>query len=108
MVCPIDDDCRFTDEVPDYKGVFVKDADKAIIQRLKEEGKLVRRDTILHAYPHCYRTGVPLIYRAISSWFVDIEKIRKDMLAANDQINWVPAHLQKGRFGKGLEGAPDG
>jgi len=106
-VCPIDDDCKFTQDVPEYQGIFVKDADKAIIQRLKDEGKLVKRETILHAYPHCYRTGVPLIYRAISSWFVDIGQIKASMLAANDQIHWVPGHLQKGRFGKGLEGAPD-
>ncbi len=104
-ICPIDAECRFTEEVSDYQGLFVKDADKAIIIRLKEEGKLVRRDTILHSYPHCYRTGVPLIYRAISSWFVNVEKIKQSMIDANKQINWVPDHLKKGRFGKWLENA---
>lgn len=105
VLVPIDAECRFTDEIPEYAGLFVKDADKPIINALKESGKLVRRENYLHSYPHCYRTKAPLIYRAISSWFVDIEKIKKTMIAANDTINWVPNHLQKGRFGKWLENA---
>jgi isoleucyl-tRNA synthetase len=107
VICPIDLECQFTDEVPDYKGTFVKDADKPIIQRLKEEGKLVKRENYLHSYPHDWRTGGPLIYRAISSWFVDIGKIKEKMLKANAGIHWVPDHLQEGRFGKWLEGARD-
>lgn len=107
VVVPLDAECRFTEEVPDYRGIFVKDADKAIIQRLKDEGKLFKRDTILHAYPHCYRTGMPLIYRAVSSWFVDIGKIKHHMIAANEQIDWYPEHIKHGRFGKWLEGARD-
>ncbi|MBN2051028.1 MAG: isoleucine--tRNA ligase [Spirochaetales bacterium] len=106
-VCPVDGECRFTDEVFDYAGVFVKDADKDIIKRLKEEGRLVKRDTILHAYPHCWRCKSPLIYRAISSWFVDIGKIKQDMLKTNSTVFWVPSHLRDGRFGKWLEGARD-
>jgi len=106
-VCPIDGECRFTGEVSDYNGLFVKDADKGIIKRLKDEGKIVKRDTILHAYPHCWRCKSPLIYRAISSWFVDIGKIKQDMLDANSTVYWVPSHLRDGRFGKWLEGAKD-
>ncbi len=106
-VCPIDGECRFTEEVSDYNGLFVKDADKDIIKRLKEEGKIVKRDTILHAYPHCWRCKSPLIYRAISSWFVDIGKIKQDMLEANSKVYWMPSHLRDGRFGKWLEGAKD-
>jgi isoleucyl-tRNA synthetase len=106
-VCPIDDECKFTEEIPEYQGQFVKDADKAIIARLKEEGKLIRRENYLHPYPHCYRTGAPLIYKAVTSWFVDIGKIKGMMLGANAQINWTPDHLKNGRFGKWLEGARD-
>ncbi|HCM27373.1 MAG: isoleucine--tRNA ligase [Treponema sp. GWB1_62_6] len=106
-ICPVDAECRFTDEVPDYKGMFVKDADKAILERLKAEGKLVKREQILHAYPHCWRCSSPLIYRAVGSWFVDVGKIKADMLAANDTIYWVPEHIKEGRFGKWLEGARD-
>lgn len=106
-ICPVDAECRFTDEVGDYKGLFVKDADKAIMDRLKAEGKLVKRDQILHAYPHCWRCSSPLIYRAIGSWFVDVTKIKQAMLDANQQIHWVPDHIKDGRFGKWLEGARD-
>ncbi len=106
-VCPVDDECQFTAEVSDYKGRFVKEADKDIIRRLKEEGKLVKRDSYLHSYPHCWRCKSPLIYRAVSSWFVDIGKVKDKMLGANGQIYWVPGHLQDGRFGKWLENARD-
>ena len=106
-ICPVDAECRFTEEVPDYKGIFVKDADKAIMERLKAEGKLAKRDQILHAYPHCWRCSSPLIYRAVSSWFVNVTKIKQDMLDANQQIHWVPEHIRDGRFGKWLESARD-
>jgi isoleucyl-tRNA synthetase len=106
-VCPIDAQCAFTAEVPDYQGRFVKDCDKDILDRLKAEGSLVKRDQILHAYPHCWRCSSPLIYRAISSWFVSVEKIKPNMLANNNTINWVPDHIQQGRFGKWLENARD-
>ncbi len=104
---PIDAECRFTSEVPDFEGLFVKDADKPIIARLRDDGMLVKRENYVHPYPFCYRTQKPLIYRAVGSWFVDIEKVKQAMLAANHQINWVPDHLKSGRFGKWLEGARD-
>ncbi|MDR0910183.1 MAG: isoleucine--tRNA ligase [Spirochaetaceae bacterium] len=103
--CPVDAECRFTDQVWDYKGLFVKDADKPIMERLKAEGKLVKREQITHSYPHCWRCDHPLIYRAISSWFVNVPKIRDQMVEANQQISWQPEHIKNGRFGKWLEGA---
>jgi isoleucyl-tRNA synthetase len=106
-VCPIDAEGRFTAEVADYQGQFVKDADKQIIKDLKEQGKLVKRDAYLHQYPHCWRCKSPLIYRAIASWFVNVTKIKDKMLAANEKIDWTPDHLKHGRFGKWLEGARD-
>lgn len=106
-VCPIDAECKFTSEVADYKGQFVKDTDKLIIERLKKEGKLVKREQILHAYPHCWRCESPLIYRAIGSWFVKIDPIKQTMLTANKKVYWVPAHIRDGRFGKWLENARD-
>jgi isoleucyl-tRNA synthetase len=106
-VCPVDAECKFTEEVPDYRGRFVKDTDKDIIERLKREGKLVKRDQYLHAYPHCWRCDSPLIYRAVSSWFVKIEPIKQKMLAANQQVYWIPQHIRDGRFGKWLENARD-
>jgi isoleucyl-tRNA synthetase len=107
VVCPIDEECCFTSEVPDYQGIFVKDADKTIIEDLKKMGKLVKRENYLHSYPFCYRTHKPLIYRAMTCWFVNVTKIKQTMLECNDQINWVPDHIKYGRFGKWLEGAKD-
>ena len=107
VICPIDDECKFTSEVKDYEGIFVKDADKQIIQRLREEGKLVKRENYLHSYPFCWRTGSPLIYRAMDCWFVKVTAIKDRMVANNKKVVWVPEHLRDGRFGKWLEGARD-
>jgi isoleucyl-tRNA synthetase len=106
-VCPVDEEGRFTNAVPDYAGREVKEADSDIMRRLKEEGKLVHRSTIQHSYPHCWRCDKPLIYKAISTWFVRVEKIRERITASNHQTHWVPDHLRDGRFGKWLEGARD-
>lgn len=107
IVNPVDDDGMFTAEVPDWAGRRVKDADKAIIQRLKDEGKLVRHDTITHSYPFCWRSNTPLIYRAVSTWFVRVEAVKEQILAGNRATTWVPDHLRDGRFGKWLENARD-
>lgn len=107
VLCPVDDEGRYTDEVPDYRGRFVKDCDKDIISRLKAESRLFRRDQILHSYPHCWRCESPLLYKAVGSWFVNVQKVKKAMLASNDSVHWIPGHLKKGRFGKWLENARD-
>ncbi len=107
VVCPVDPECRFTPEVPDFAGRPVKETDPEIIRRLKTEGKLVHRGAIRHSYPHCWRCESPLIYRAVSTWFVRVESIKDRMLAANRSIHWVPEHIRDGRFGKWLENAHD-
>ena len=104
---PLDAECKFTKEVSDYQGRFVKDCDKDIIDRLKKEGKLVKRDQIVHSYPHCWRCSSPLIYRGIGSWFVKVEDSHEKLLKANSQIKWQPAHIKEGRFGKWLAGSRD-
>ena len=104
---PIDAECRFTKEIPEYHGRFVKDCDKEIIQRLKAESKLVKRDTVVHSYPHCWRCSSPLIYRGIGSWFVKVADYHENLLKANSQIKWQPSHIKDGRFGKWLEGSRD-
>lgn len=104
---PIDAECKFTKKIPEYAGRFVKDCDKEIIQRLKEEKKLVKRDTIVHSYPHCWRCSSPLIYRGIGSWFVKVADHHDALLRANSQIKWQPAHIKEGRFGKWLAGSRD-
>lgn len=107
VVNPVDDDGVFTSEVGPYQGKKVKDADKDIIADLKKQGLIFKHDTINHSYPFCYRSETPLIYRAVSSWFVSVEKIKDDLLKTNAQTRWVPEHLRDGRFGKWLEGARD-
>lgn len=104
---PIDAECKFTSDVPDYQGRFVKDCDKDIIARLKAEKKLVKKEQHTHSYPHCWRCGSPLIYRGIGSWFVKVADYHKELLNSNSQIKWQPAHIKEGRFGKWLAGARD-
>ena len=107
VVCPIDEDCCFTAEVPDYQGQFVKEADTPIIRRLRAAGQLFAEGSLVHTYPFCWRCDSPLIYRTISTWFVRVEAIKERMVAANQQIWWIPEHIKSGRFGKWLEGARD-
>lgn len=107
VVCPVNDQGRFTSDVTDYAGMNVFEANPVIIKDLKAAGKIVRHDTIVHSYPHCWRTDQPLIYRAMSSWFVKVTAIKERMLELNQQINWVPDHVKDGAFGKWLENARD-
>lgn len=106
-VCPVDNNGHYTHEIPEYRGLFVKDADKEIIKRLKQEGKVIQHGTCRHRYPFCPRSDTPLIYKTVRTWFVGVEKIKDRLLAVNDQIHWMPSHIQSGRFGKWLEGARD-
>lgn len=107
VVCPVDHNGRYTHEVPDYEGVYVKDADKEIIRRLKEERKVFHHGQVRHRYPFCWRSDTPLIYKAIRTWFVAVEKIKEELIANNAAIHWVPEHIKEGRFGKWLENARD-
>ena len=107
VVCPVDEQGRFTAEVPDWAGERVFDANAGIIRALKDRGVVVRHETYDHAYPHCWRTDTPLIYKAMSSWFVRVSAIRDRMLELNQRITWVPDHVRDGSFGKWLEGARD-
>lgn len=107
LVCPVDANGRFTNEVPEYLGLFVKDADKDIIKRLKGQNSIILAATIHHRYPFCWRSDTPLIYKALRTWFVAVEKIKPGLLKSNDEIHWTPDNLKQGRFGKWLEGARD-
>jgi isoleucyl-tRNA synthetase len=106
-VVPVDDQGRFTDDVVEWAGENVFDANPDIIRYLKDQGRIVRHDTYEHNYPHCWRTDTPIIYKAISSWYVEVTAIRDRLVELNQQINWVPAHVKDGRFGMWLEGARD-
>jgi isoleucyl-tRNA synthetase len=107
LVCPVDNSGRFTNEVSLYAGKLVFDANKDIVKDLKKQGLILRHETYLHNYPHCWRTDQPLIYRAVNSWYLRVTDIREQMIEMNNQINWVPDHIKHGLFGKWLEGAKD-
>ncbi len=107
LVCPVDLEGKFTDEVSDFAGVYVKDADKDIIRKLKEEGKLYIQEVYQHSYPFCPRSDTPIIYRTIPSWYVKVEQIKERIAANNQQINWVPEHIRDGRMGNWLDNAID-
>lgn len=108
LVIPVDLDGKFTKRVPEYAGQLVFDANKDIIKDLKAKARVVRHQTIEHSYPHSWRSGEPLIYMALDAWFVEVTKIRERMVQLNhEEIEWMPAHIRDGQFGKWLEGARD-
>jgi len=107
LVDPVDAEGRFTAAVPDVAGLNVKDADPILIDLLHRSGKLYRSERIRHPYPFCYRTDTPLIYKAIPTWFVAVERFRDRMVELNHRIHWVPAYVGSRRFGNWLEEARD-
>ena len=125
-VMPVGKDGRFTTPVDEYAGMLVFDANLQIIDHLRaatralsDEGGgeptgavtpgtvLLRRETYDHSYPHCWRCREPLIYKGVSSWFVEVTAFKQRMLELNQEIRWVPEHVQDGAFGKWLENARD-
>jgi isoleucyl-tRNA synthetase len=107
VVVPMDGQGRYTAEVADWAGTHVFEANPAVIRALKARGVVVRHETYDHPYPHCWRCAQPLVYRAISSWFVRVTAIRDRMVELNQRIRWVPEHVRDGSFGKWLENARD-
>ncbi len=107
VVCPIDDRGRFTSEIPDLNGTQVFEANSKILKKLNELNLVFKTEVYEHSYPHCWRSDTPLIYRALSSWFVKVTEIKDRMVELNDKIRWIPAHVKDGSFGKWLKGARD-
>ncbi|MHB1781339.1 MAG: isoleucine--tRNA ligase [Acidimicrobiales bacterium] len=107
VVCPVDDRGRFDSRVPDLEDVHVFSANELVAARLAASGHLLRREEYAHSYPHCWRTDTPLIYRAVSSFFIEVTAVKQRMIELNQQIEWYPAHVRDGAFGKWLEGARD-
>jgi isoleucyl-tRNA synthetase len=114
-VTPVDSQGRFDAQVPDYQGQQVFEANPNIIKDLKngtgsaarQGAVLLRHETYEHPYPHCWRCRNPLIYRAVSSWFVAVTEFKDRMVELNQQISWYPEHVKDGQFGKWLENARD-
>ena len=107
FVNPVDRNGKFTHEVPDLQGKFIKSADKDIIAKLNDEGKLFRVIKYEHDYPFCWRCDTPLMYYAIKSWFIRVTAYKKRLIELNEEINWVPEHIKDGRFGEWLKNVKD-
>ncbi|KAF4621094.1 hypothetical protein D9613_000448 [Agrocybe pediades] len=105
--CPIDDKGHFTKEVPDFEGLHVKAADSPIQKYLKAKNRLIVQSTLNHSYPFCWRSGTPLIYRAIPVWFVKVTPIIDQLVANNEGTRWVPQNVGDNRFGNWLANARD-
>ncbi|GAA3770358.1 isoleucine--tRNA ligase [Microbacterium kribbense] len=107
LIMSLDDGGRFLPQVHDVAGQLWMDANRPLIRLLQAGGRLLREQSYEHSYPHCWRCRNPLIYRAVSSWFVRVTDFKDRMLAGNQQITWVPENVKEGQFGKWLEGARD-
>lgn len=105
--CPLDANGFFTDRITDYKGAYIKDADEKIMEELKKRGRLIKKGTLIHSYPFCWRSDTPLIYRTVPSWFVAVEQIKDKLLKNNQKTYWVPDFVKTKRFHNWLEDAKD-
>lgn len=107
LIMSLDDGGRFLPQVTDVAGELWMDANTPLVRLLRQSGRLLRLASYEHSYPHCWRCRNPLIYRAVSSWFVRVTDIKDRLLENNEQITWVPENVKHGQFGKWLEGARD-
>ena len=107
VINPVRRDGTFDERMGPFAGTWVKDADPRIVDDLRGRGRLLRAETLLHAYPHCWRCGTPLIYYAKPSWYIRTSKLRDRLLAANETIDWHPEHIKHGRMGRWLENNVD-
>ena len=106
-LCPINEDCHFTNQVPDYQNLLVFDADEKIISDLKMKKLIKRIQSYRHQYPYCYRTHKPLLYRVVESFYVKVSNIKDRMIELNNTINWFPKSIGENRFNNWLENARD-
>lgn len=108
MVQILNPNGTYNEQAPEFvRGEYIKKAEKQIKEDLEKRGLLFKREPHTHSYPHCYRCGTALIYNAVPSWFIKIEKVKKKILALNERVGWVPEHLKHGRFKHIVENAPD-
>ncbi len=105
VVQPVSEDGKFTDTI--WEGRFVMDTDPDIIQWLRENGKLYKKERIAHNYPHCWRCKTPLLYYAKPSWYIEITKLKEKLIENNNGVNWYPDFVGEKRFGNWLENLND-
>jgi isoleucyl-tRNA synthetase len=107
VIVSVDDGARFLPVVSDVAGLQVFEANKPLTKLLRDNGRLLRQASYEHSYPHCWRCRNPLIYKAVSSWFVRVTEFRDRMVELNQEITWVPENVKDGQFGKWLSNARD-
>ncbi|XP_052143297.1 isoleucine--tRNA ligase, cytoplasmic-like [Oryza glaberrima] len=109
LVVAVDDDGFFKDKISEFNGLLVtdKETNKYVINAVKKKGRLVSHGSVIHKYPYCWRSNTPLIYRAVPSWFIRVERIRDQLLECNKETYWVPDYVKEKRFHNWLEGARD-
>jgi len=107
VISHVDDEGKIDQKVTPFANLFVKKADPLVIEDLKSRNLILKEDKINHSYPFCYRCGTPLIYKSQNAWFLNVSKLKDQMKSTNKKINWVPDHIRDGRFGQGIETAPD-
>jgi isoleucyl-tRNA synthetase len=107
VVNPVRPDGTYDERIGPYAGRWVKDADPDLVEDLRARGRLLRAERYLHAYPHCWRCGTPLLYYAKPSWYIRTSQLRDRLLAANETVTWHPEHIKHGRFGRWLENNVD-
>ena len=99
---------HYTNVAPEFlRNMFFKKAERPVLEDLEKRGLVFKIQPFTHSYPHCWRCSTPLYYSALPAWFINIQKIKQSLLKANEHVEWYPEHLKRGRFQKGLEGAPD-
>ncbi|GAA4189587.1 isoleucine--tRNA ligase [Microbacterium oryzae] len=106
-IVSLGDDGRFLDMVPDVAGELWLDANTPLVRLLRQNGRLLRLQSYEHSYPHCWRCRNPLIYKAVSSWFIRVTDVKDRLVELNEQITWAPENVKHGQFGKWVEGARD-
>ncbi|MBR2909891.1 MAG: isoleucine--tRNA ligase [Clostridia bacterium] len=107
LVCPVDEKGQFTSAVKMFEGINVFDSNSEVVRYLKEKNLYVADGSLVHNYPHCWRCGKPLIYKAMDAWYFNIDKIKEKLIEKNKEVNWVPDFIKTGRFGNWLENARD-
>ncbi|EKG04236.1 isoleucyl-tRNA synthetase, putative [Trypanosoma cruzi] len=107
VLCPVDENGVFHPDVTDFSGRYVKEADSDILKHLESRGLVHSKGSVVHSYPFCWRSELPLIYKAVDCWFVNVESLRDRLLAANDKTNWVPEFVKTRRFSNWLADAKD-
>lgn len=104
---PVDENGRYTKQVSMFEGVYVKDADDLIMKFLKEKGRVVKKGACIHNYPFCWRSDTPLIYKAVTAWFIRVTSFKDDLVKNNQKATWVPKNIQDGKFHNWLSDCKD-